>query len=57
VGDSALFDNTEGTFNTALGASALTQNTGDGNTACGNVTLFNNTGSNNTAWVMAPAPI
>jgi len=49
VGDGALQSNTAGTFNTAIGASALTLNTGTGNTACGNVTLFNNTGNNNTA--------
>jgi hypothetical protein len=49
VGDGALQSNTAGTFNTAIGASALTVNTGTGNTACGNVALFFNTGSNNTA--------
>jgi hypothetical protein len=50
VGDGALQSNTSGTFNTAIGASALTLNTGTGNTACGNVTLFNNTtGAENTA--------
>ena len=49
MGDGALQSNTAGTFNTAIGASALTLNTGTGNTACGNVTLFNNTGNNNTA--------
>jgi hypothetical protein len=51
VGNSALFNNTTGTFNTATGAFALQFNTtGSTNTANGNEALGKNTtGNNNTA--------
>jgi uncharacterized coiled-coil protein SlyX len=50
VGWYALFSDTTSSFNTGVGAGALTLNAGDSNTAVGAVALLlNNTGSNNTA--------
>src|SRR4029077_2294994 len=50
IGDSALYRNTEGSRNTAIGNPALLNNTsGEENTAIGAFALFANNGSNNTA--------
>jgi hypothetical protein len=49
VGIGALSSNTPGSVNTAVGVSALANNTGSENTAVGNAALANNTGSENTA--------
>ena len=49
VGDSALAFNTTGSYNTATGEMALTQQTGSNNTADGANALGDATGSNNTA--------
>ena len=43
------FSNSEGTDNTAIGKSALLDNTGSNNTAIGNDALFNNQADGNTA--------
>jgi len=49
LGWRALFSNSSGNFNTAVGAGALILNNGDSNTAVGAAALLLNTGSNNTA--------
>ena len=50
MGDSALYSNTQGSRNTAIGNPALLNNTdGNDNTAIGAFALFSNTGDYNTA--------
>ncbi len=49
-GNYALYGNTSGSYNTAIGWSALeSNNAGENNTACGAQALSSNTGNNNTA--------
>src|SRR5438876_7655028 len=50
LGWHALYDNTTGSYNTAVGAGALIFNNGDSNTAVGAAALLlNTTGTENTA--------
>jgi hypothetical protein len=49
VGESALINNTTGTFNTAVGYGALRDNNGSNNAAVGYGALRDSNGSNNTA--------